>query len=194
LPVLDLIGAPQIAALLVLAQRGLEELYSARNTKALLAEGGREAGSAFYPVVAATHLAWIASLFFLIPPEAVTLSSLIGYYLVLQIIRYWVIGSLGRYWTHRIITLPKAPVVTRGPYGYLPHPNYAITIIETFLLPLAFGALALAAIMTALWWTVLTYKIRLEDEVLQERRRLRARQRGNRQRTLDRRPPSNAGR
>jgi methyltransferase len=64
----DLIGTPQIAALLVLAQPGLEELYSAKNTKALLAAGGREAGSAFYSVVAATHLAWIASLFFLIPP------------------------------------------------------------------------------------------------------------------------------
>ena len=142
LPLLDLIGAPQISALLVLAQRGFEELYSARNTKALLAEGGREAGSAFYPVVAATHLAWIASLFFLISPDAITLWSLIGYYLVLQIVRYWVIGN----------------------------PNYAITIIETFVLPLAFGALALAAIMPALWWTVLTYKIRLEDESLEARR------------------------
>jgi methyltransferase len=64
----DLIGAPQIAALLVLMQRGLEELSSARNTRLLLAEGGREAGSVYYPVVAATHLAWIASLFFLISP------------------------------------------------------------------------------------------------------------------------------
>jgi hypothetical protein len=94
LPLLDLIGAPQIAALLVLSQRGLEELYSAKNTKALLAESGREAGSAFYPVVAATHLAWIASLFFLIPPDAIILWPLIAYYLVLRIVRYWVIGSL----------------------------------------------------------------------------------------------------
>ena len=31
--VLDFIGAPQIAAILLLVQRGLEELYSARNTK-----------------------------------------------------------------------------------------------------------------------------------------------------------------
>jgi methyltransferase len=147
---------------LVLAQRGLEELYSAKNTKALLSAGGQEAGSAFYPVVAATHLAWIASLFFLWP--------LIAYYLVLQIVRYWVIGSLGRFWTHRIITLSDAPIVARGPYCTLPHPNYAVTIVETFVLPLAFGALALAAIMTALWWTVLNYKIRLEDEALQARR------------------------
>jgi len=43
------IGAPQIAALLVLAQRGLEELYSARNTKALLAQGGARRGALSIP-------------------------------------------------------------------------------------------------------------------------------------------------
>jgi hypothetical protein len=44
LPVLGLIGAPQLAAILVLGQRGLEELYSARNTRALLVAGSREVG------------------------------------------------------------------------------------------------------------------------------------------------------
>jgi methyltransferase len=168
---LDLIGAPQIVAILILAQRGLEEIYSARNTKALIAAGAHEVGSAYYPVVAATHLAWIASLFFLIPADAPILWPLIVYYLLLQVVRYWVIGSLGRFWTHRIFTLPGAPVVARGPYRYLRHPNYAVTIVETFVLPLAFGALALAAIMTALWWTVLAYKMRLEDQEMDARRR-----------------------
>jgi methyltransferase len=52
----------------------------------------------------------------------------------------------------------------------LSHPNYALTIVETFVLPFAFGAVALAAIMTALWWTVINAKIKLEDEALQARR------------------------
>ena len=167
----DLIGAPQIAAVLVLAQRGLEELYSARNTNALLAEGASEAGAVFYPVVAATHLAWIASIFLLIPPDAPIIWPLVGYYLVLQVARYRIIGSLGRFWTHRIITLRSAPITRRGPYRYLSHPNYALTIVETFVLPLCFGALALAAIMTALWWVVIATKIKLEDEALASRRK-----------------------
>ncbi len=112
-------------------------------------------GSTYYPVVAATHLAWIAALFFLISPDAPIVWPLIAYYLALQIVRYWVIASLGPFWTHRIITLPGAPITRSGPYRYLSHPNYAVTIIETFVLPLAFGALALAVIMTALWWVVL---------------------------------------
>ena len=168
---LGFIGAPQIAALLVLCQRGLEELYSTRNTKALLAKGASEAGNIFYPVVAATHLAWIAALAFLIPPDASVTWPLIVYYLALQLVRYWVIANLGPYWTHRIITLPDAPVTRRGPYRYLSHPNYAVTIVEAFVLPLTFGALALAIILTALWWTVIATKMKFEDEALAEKKR-----------------------
>ena len=167
----DLIGAPQLAALLVLGQRGLEELYSARNTRRLLAAGAHEEASFYYPVIAATHLAWIAAIFFLIAPDASIIWSLIAYYLVLQVVRYWVIASLGPFWTHRIITLPDAPITCRGPYRYVSHPNYAVTIVETFVLPLAFGAVAFAVIMTALWWVVLRVKIGLEDEALATRRK-----------------------
>ena len=170
----DLIGAPQLAALLVLAQRGLEELYSSRNTRRLMASGATEMGRTYYPVVAATHLAWIAGLFFLIPPTAPIVWPLIAYYVTLQIVRYWVIASLGPFWTHRIITLPGAPIARSGPYRYLSHPNYAVTIVETFVLPLAFGALALACIMTALFWVVLSVKIKLENEALADRWHLQA--------------------
>ncbi len=166
----EAIGLPQVAALLVLLQRGVEELHSARNTRALIAEGATEAGASYYPVVATTHLAWIASLFFLIPATATVSVPLAVLYLAMQGVRYWVIGKLGRYWTHRIITLPGAPIVRRGPYKFIRHPNYAVTITETFLLPALFGAWAVGIIMTAVWSAVLAYKIRLEDEALAARR------------------------
>ena len=156
----DLIGGPQVAAVLVLAQRGLEEIHSARNTRRLLAEGGHEEDAIYYPVVAAPHLAWIASLAFLISPQAPVIWPLIACYLALQVVRYWVIASLGRFWTHRIITVPGTPITRAGPYRYVSHPNYAVTLIETFVLQLAFGALALAVIMTSLWWVVLGTKIK----------------------------------
>jgi methyltransferase len=164
------IGAPQIAALLVLLQRGLEEIYSARNTARLLADGGHEAGRDYYPVVAITHLAWIAALFLLIPAASPIIVPLLVLYLALQVVRYWVIATLGRYWTHRIITLENAPVVRTGPYRYLRHPNYAVTIAETFLLPLVFADAAVAVIFGCVWSAVLYYKIILEDAALAERR------------------------
>lgn len=167
---IDSLGPPQIAALLVLAQRGLEEVYSARNTRALLAEGGREAGRDYYPVVAVAHLAWLAAVFFLIPANAPVSWFLAVLYLALQGARYWIISTLGRYWTHRIITLDAAPIVRAGPYRYVRHPNYVVTIAETFLLPCIFGAVALGVIFTAVWSAVLYYKIVLEDRALAERR------------------------
>jgi methyltransferase len=164
------IGAPQIAALLILLQRGLEEIYSARNTARLLADGGHEAGRDYYPVVAITHLAWIAALFLLVPAASPIIVPLLVLYLALQVVRYWVIATLGRYWTHRIITLANAPVVRAGPYRYLRHPNYAVTIAETFLLPLVFADAAVAVIFGCVWSAVLYYKIILEDAALAERR------------------------
>ncbi len=116
-----------------------------------------------------THLGWIAGLFFLIPPDAQPFWPVIGLYVVLQAARYWVIATLGPYWTHRIITLDEAPIVSSGAYRFFKHPNYAITIAETLLLPLAFSAVALALIMTAIWVAVLSYKIRLEDAALAKR-------------------------
>lgn len=165
-----MIGIAQAAALLILLQRLLEEIYSQLNTRRLLDEGAREAGADYYPVVAATHLGWVASIFLLISPQAQPNWLLLGLFLALQVVRYWVIGTLGRYWTHRIITLEGAPTVKSGPYAVIRHPNYAVTILETFLLPLAFGAWELALIMTAIWAAVLRYKIVLEDEALSARR------------------------
>lgn len=163
-------GFPQIAALLILLQRGLEELYSARNTKRLIAEGAQEVGRDYYPIVAITHLAWIAAIFMLIPASAQIIWPLLLLYLMLQVVRYWVIATLGRYWTHRIITLEDAPVVNRGPYRWLRHPNYVVTIAETFLLPLVFADAAVAVIFGCVWSAVLYYKMLLEDGALKDRR------------------------
>ena len=164
------IGVPQIAAFLVLCQRGLEEWYSARNTRRLVAQGATEAGRDYYPVVAVTHLGWIAAIFTLIPADAPVYWPLIALYLLLQVARYWIIFSLGPYWTHRIMTLPEAPIVRRGPYRLVRHPNYLVTVAETFVLPAAFGALALAVILTCIWSAVIAYKIVLEDAALKARR------------------------
>jgi len=168
--IIDAVGPAQFAALAILAQRGLEEIYSQWNTRRLLAQGAHEEGREYYTVVAVTHLAWISAIFFLISPQENASSLLIALYLVLQFARYWIIGTVGRYWTHRIITLPGAPIVGRGPYKFIKHPNYMVSIIETFLLPACFGAYALSGIMGAVWTVVLLYKMRLEDAALAGRR------------------------
>lgn len=167
---IDFFGAAQIFALVLLLQRGLEELHSQRNTRRLLDEDAIEAGASYYPVVATTHLGWIAALFLLVPVEASMSMPLFAVFLLLQVARYWIIGSLGRFWTHRIITLPAAPIIRAGPYRFLRHPNYLVTFLETILVPAIFGAWVVALIFGAIWGVVLAYKIRLEDEALENRR------------------------
>ena len=44
-----------------------------------------------------------------------------------------------RRWTTRIIVLPDAPLVVRGPYRWVNHPNYVVVIAEIAVLPLVFG-------------------------------------------------------
>lgn len=166
----EIFGLAQVFALVLLAQRGLEELHSQRNTRRLLEQGAIEAGASYYPVVAVTHLGWIAALFLLVPAAAAVSKPLFLLFLLLQVARYWIIGSLGRFWTHRIITLSTAPIIRAGPYRFLRHPNYLITFLETILVPAIFGAWAVALIFGSVWGTVLVYKIRLEDEALDKRR------------------------
>ena len=166
------LGGPQIAALIVLAQRGIEELHSSRNTKRLLNSGAREYGKTYYPVVAITHLSWIGSIFLLVPSKAEIVWPLIVAFLAIQVLRYWIIFTLEGYWTHRIISLEGAEIVKKGPYRFMRHPNYAITMLETLILPLCFGAVWLALLMSLIWGAVIRYKIELEDQALNERRAL----------------------
>ena len=145
-------------------------MLARRNTARLLAAGGVEAGSAHYPVIVAVHALWIAAIFYSVPPDADVNWLLLLIFLLLQAGRVWVIASLGRYWTTRIITIPGQPLVKRGPYRLLRHPNYVIVTAEIACLPLAFGAWQIAVYFTVANCLILGWRIRTEDRVLASRR------------------------
>lgn len=164
------LGPPQVIVLLVAAQRLAELVYARRNARRLLAEGGIEHGAGRYPLMVLLHAAWLAALFFLVPPGAGVSWLLIGAYLVLQAARLWVLSSLGRFWTTRVITVPDAPLVRRGPYRWIRHPNYLIVAAEIALLPLAFGAWELALGFSLANAALLADRIRIEEKALAPRR------------------------
>ncbi len=155
---------------LVALQRSLEMFYAARNTRALLARGAVEVAPQQHGYFIALHAAWLVSMLVLVPWDRIPNWWLIGAFAVLQLLRVWVIRTLGPYWTTRIITIADAPLVRRGPYRCMRHPNYAIVAAELAVLPLAFGAWTLALLFTILNAALLTWRIRTENTALQERR------------------------
>ncbi len=129
----------QIAILAaVTLQRAGELVLAARNTRRLRARGGVETGAAHYPLIVALHAAWLAGLWALAWDRPLSLAWL-AIYGALQLLRAWILASLGERWTTRIITVPGEPRVRRGPYRFLPHPNYLVVAGELAVLPLAFG-------------------------------------------------------
>ncbi|MBI1206811.1 MAG: hypothetical protein GC191_05925 [Azospirillum sp.] len=162
-------GLPQAVVLAVAGQRLGELAWARRNTRRLLAAGAREVGAAHYPLFILLHGGWLAALFLLTPAAAPVTWWLLGFCLALQIARLWVIATLGRYWTTRVITLPAVPLVRRGPYRWCRHPNYLIVIAEIAALPLAFGQWRLAALFSVLNLGLLWHRLRIEDAALAER-------------------------
>jgi methyltransferase len=163
----------QVLVLLVALQRIAEVVYARRNERRLRAEGGIEAGAGHYPLFVALHGSWLAALWLLVPADAPVLWGLLALFAALQLARLWVIASLGRFWTTRVITVPGAPLVRRGPYRWLKHPNYLVVAAEIAVLPLAFGAWEIALVFSALNAALLRHRIRIENAVLSARETLK---------------------
>lgn len=157
---------------LVAAQRLAEAIYAERNARALLAAGATEAGRTHYPLFVLLHAGWIAALLLAVPPDTTVSWPLVAFYGVLQAGRGWVMVSLGRLWTTRVVSPPGVALVARGPYRFLRHPNYAIVGCEIAVLPLAFGAWEIALAFTVPNLALLGHRIRIEDRLLASRRTL----------------------
>jgi methyltransferase len=157
---------------LVALQRVIELGHARSNTARLRRLGAVEADAGGYPLYVLLHAGWLASLAVFVPAATPAYWSLIGVFALLQLGRIWVIASLGRYWTTRIITLPDAPIVRTGPFRYLRHPNYLLVLAEIAVLPLAFGAVAIAVTFSTLNLLLIARRIRIEERVLAPRRRV----------------------
>ena len=87
-------------------------------------------------------------------------------FIVAQVARFWVLLTLGRRWTIRIIVVPGERLVARGPYRFLRHPNYAVVTAEIALVPLALGLPIYALVFSILNAGVLAIRIPAENAAL----------------------------
>jgi len=156
---------------LVAGERLLELVVSRRHERALRARGAVEAGAAHYPVMVALHslllLGAAAEVVLLRRPFLPWLGwpmlALVGATMTL---RYWVVATLGERWTTRVLVLPGVPLVARGPFRLLRHPNYLAVAVEAFALPLVHTAWVTALVCGLLNLGLLALRIRVENGAL----------------------------
>lgn len=157
------LGWPHALLALVAIQRMAELALARHNTHVLLTLGAREAGAGHYPLFVILHAAWLAAIAILVAPDPAANLAWLAVFALCQIGRAWVIGTLGPYWTTRIIVMPGTAPVASGPYRFFRHPNYVVVAVEMVALPLAFGLAAVAVVFGALNLALLIWRIRAEN-------------------------------
>jgi methyltransferase len=154
----------------IIFQRLTELLIARRNEQFLKQQGAIEFGAEHYPWMVGIHTAFIFSVMLevsLLNRElsAFWLAILIGF-LFTQVMRVWSILSLGSYWNTKIIVLPGAQVVKRGPYHFIRHPNYLVVTLELLFIPMMFNAWITAIVFSCLNYLILSIRIPTEEKAL----------------------------
>jgi methyltransferase len=157
--------------LLVGAERLVELAVSRRNASWSFANGGSEFGRGHYPAMVSMHALLLVSCVVEVatahrpfipwlgwPMFAVVVAS--------TVIRWWCVAVLGKRWNPRLIVIPGAPLVRRGPYRWLHHPNYTAVAAEVAALPLVHSAWVTALVFSLANALVLNVRIKAENGAL----------------------------
>ncbi|QUW23181.1 isoprenylcysteine carboxyl methyltransferase [Sporosarcina sp. Marseille-Q4063] len=157
---------------IVIIQRIVELVIAKRNEKWMRSQGAFEAGAEHYPIMVAMHIAFFISLLIevlvLDRPLSPLWIPLLSIFLIAQVARVWCLASLGKFWNTKIIILPGADVVKKGPYQFIRHPNYVIVATELLVLPLIFNAYFTAIVFSILNIWMLSVRIPTEEKALKE--------------------------
>jgi methyltransferase len=162
LGVLALIGAARLGELVLSAAR---------------LRADRRAGSAAalperaFPWIVAVHTGWFAGAALegwfaptVLPGWA--LAAAWTAWGVSLALRAWLLASLGRLWSVRLVQRTAQPIVTRGPYAWVRHPNYLAVVLEIAAVPLIVGAAWTALLGSVANAAVVAVRIRREEGYL----------------------------
>lgn len=158
-----------ICALVV--ERAVELLISRRNERWLCERGAVEEGADHYPWMVTLHalfpLACLVEVWGLDRPWIPYLGWSMLVLLVLCMAgRYWVVATLGRRWTTRVLVLPESTPIRHGPYRGLRHPNYLVVVLEFLAVPLIHTAWATAAVFGVANLVLVRRRIEVEERAL----------------------------
>lgn len=157
---------------LVGVERLAELVVSKRNAAWSLARGGVETGRRHYGVMVVLHtgllVGALAEVWLRDPPFVPALGwTMLAVVLAAQGLRWWCIATLGHQWNTRVIVVPGLPLVRRGPYRRLRHPNYVAVVAEGVALPLVHSCWVTAVVFTVANAGLLAVRLRVENAALE---------------------------
>ena len=155
----------------VAVERVVELVVSARHLRWARERGGVETGAGHYPFMAAVHTLLLVSCLVEVFAADRPFVPWLGWPMLAlvagtQALRWWCVHTLGPQWNTRIVVVPGLPLVHRGPYRLLRHPNYVAVVVEVAALPLVHTAWLTAIVFSLLNAVVLSRRIPAEQRAL----------------------------
>jgi methyltransferase len=152
-------------------ERLVELVFARRNAAWSIAQGGKEFGRDHYPAMVSMHTLLLVSCIVEVWVQHRPFIGWLGWPMVgvvvlSTVVRWWCVAVLGKHWNPRLIVIPGAPLVRRGPYRWLHHPNYTAVAAEVAALPLVHSAWLAAMVFSMANALVLTVRIRAENAAL----------------------------
>ena len=152
-------------------ERLVELAVSRRNARWSFANGGKEFGREHYPVMVSMHSLLLLSCIVEVASMHRPFIPWLGWPMVAlvalsTVMRWWCVSVLGKHWNPRLIVIPGASLVHRGPYRWLHHPNYSAVTVEVAALPLVHSAWLTAVVFSIANALVLNVRIRAENSAL----------------------------
>lgn len=155
----------------VAAERVGELVVARRNEVWARDRDAVEFGRRHYPVMVVLHTGLLAACLAEAAMTGRPFLPVLGWpmlalVVLAQALRWWCIGTLGRYWNTRVLVVPGVRLVRAGPYRLMRHPNYVAVVVEIAALPLVHSAWWTAVVFTVANAALLTVRIRCEDAAL----------------------------
>jgi methyltransferase len=159
--------------------RGVELAISRQHQRALATRGVPKAHDPYFCWMVILHAGVLGGAALevwllrrpLIPLLAIVMAVL---FTLANVLRWWVIRTLGAHWNVQVMDSAGLGVVDRGPFRLVRHPNYAAVFLELATLPLIHTAWLTALIGSGAHVWVLARRLSVEEAVLLEHPEYRA--------------------
>jgi methyltransferase len=161
-----------LGLLLTVALLRLVELHiSKRHQNEMIARGAAKIDEPRFRWMVLLHLAVLfgaaLEVVFLKRPLIPWLAApMFAIFLAANVVRWWVIRTLGQHWNVQVIDSTSLGVVTAGPFRYVRHPNYAAVFAEMLALPLIHTAWITATVGAIAHAGVLAQRLGTEERML----------------------------